>query len=142
MRRTVFALIVLGILLLALPTAGAARDGKKIPRGKTVVVQAAEWAPPLSWAWDPPEITIRAGDGVRWENPTEVDHSVQPWVEEGSSSQPWASESLLEPAGSVDFRFTEPGVYTYRCGISLHSDVVYLADGGRCVGMCGTITVE
>lgn len=142
MRRTVLAMVILGVLLLALPTTGTAQDRGRSPRGKTVVVKAAGSSAPLIWGWDPPEITIRAGDRVRWENPTGEAHSVRPWVEAGSGSSLWAPESTLEPDGSFRFTFTEPGVYRYRCGVFPHSDIVYLADGGRCVGMCGTITVE
>jgi plastocyanin len=141
-RRILVAAIVGGLLLLSLPSAGATRDGKRIARAKPSVVQAAVGTVPLTWAWDPPDITIRTGDRVRWENPTTEAHSVLPWVEEGDPSPPWGYEQPLEPGGSVTLRFKEPGAYTYRCGIGFHSDVVYLADGGRCVGMCGVITVE
>jgi plastocyanin len=143
MRKAIVLSISVALVVLALPSASADRDGRVKPRrGKTVVVNAAAGATPITWAWDPEEITIREGDTVRWTNPTGTSHVMNPLPATAQSS-PWWSEQDLPPGDSVNFRFTEPGRYKFGCAITPHSDCWYLGtDECECVGMCGVISVK
>jgi plastocyanin len=139
MRKAIVLSISVALVVLALPSASADRDGRVKPRrGKTVVVNAAAGATPITWAWDPEEITIREGDTVRWRNPTDMEHAVDP-----VNDPAWGSRQELPPGGSISFTFKEEGVYEFFCPILTHSDCWYLGtDECECTGMCGVITVK
>ena len=59
----------------------------------------------------PQEITIRAGESVRWTNREKRQyHSV--WFEQLGEEEP----DYFFPDESYERRFDEPGSYPYRCG--------------------------
>lgn len=60
----------------------------------------------------PPEITIRQGQTLRWENREKRQyHSV--WFEAQGEAEP---EDYLFPEDSYERVFSSPGIYPYRCG--------------------------
>lgn len=72
-------------------------------------------------AFDPANITVKAGSTVRWVNQDSVPHRIQ-------FTDPDFSPVLLASTQSGSQRFDEAGVYDYIC--SIHPD------------MHGTVTVE
>ena len=54
------------------------------------------------------EVTVEAGTTVRWVNRDPVGHTVT------SDEGVWESP-LVEPGGSFEFTFGEPGRYNYHC---------------------------
>lgn len=132
--RTCLVAILTGWIALgaiAAPATGEPRD----LQAETHVVEAAAATLPRTWEWDPADATIAVGDKVTWENPTDADHGVESW--DGN----WDVREILEPGATNTLRFKKPGVYSYRCNVWLHSDILYLGTERLCVGMCGTITV-
>ena len=135
MRRSVVAALVAGLVITVLPTADARR-----PRGKTYRVTATQNITPVTFAWEPADITINVGDSIKWENPTNTEHTMLPWARHGESIPAgWNAEQRVPAGDAVRSRFDEPGLFMYRC--ELHSDIIYLNDTGNCYGMCGTINV-
>lgn len=121
---------------LAIAAPGSAEGLSRTHKPKTFVVKAAGGPVPFTWAWAPAEITISAGDRVTWKNPTDATHHVTAWGEG------WTTAAHVDIGGDFTYRFKKPGVYRYWCDIVGHADIVYLADEGSCVGMCGVIVVE
>ena len=63
------------------------------------------------FAFHPPELTIKAGDTVRWVNMEKRQyHSV--WFEELGEEEP----DYFFPEEGVERTFDKPGTYRYRCG--------------------------
>ena len=143
MRRILGFGLVSAVLLLALAPASAERDATaKQRRGRTVVVNATAGATPITWGWDPSEVEIKSGDTVRWANPTDTAHVLDP-LPPTATTPPWWSEQDLPSRGAVSFTFEEPGVYRFGCQILNHSHCLYLgSDKCECVGMCGVIKVR
>ena len=99
-------------------------------------VNAVEGAAPGTWAWEPADVTISAGERVVWRNETTSAHGLSAW--DGR----WKVTTPIDAGDSAGLRFRKPGVYSYRCPVQLHSDVLYIGTERVCVGMCGTVTVE
>jgi len=90
-----------GFLLLALfsATASAGNDGEAL-----VIIQ--------DFKFIPPQITIKPGQTLRWENREKRQyHSV--WFQALGEAEP---EDYLFPEDSYERSFDKPGVYPYRCG--------------------------
>ena len=60
-----------------------------------------------NFAFNPPMITIKAGDSVRWTNKDSVKHTA-----EGQGFK----TALLAQGESETVSFNKPGTYTYKCG--------------------------
>lgn len=119
--------------LAALTVALALFGGSSAAGSTTHDVVVGGLPGPFLWQWDPAELTVAAGDRVRWTNPSGVDHHVAPY------SGDWSGELHVESGGgSVKFRFKKPGTYLYRCNIQGHSQLI----SGRCIGQCGSVIVE
>ena len=104
MRRTRFVLLAFAtafaVALLTAATASA----------ETVVIDARDDAPGSRWV--PPNVTIDAGDTVRWQfDAAQTSHTVN------STSGNWTLDSGSKSPGSeaVDFTFDDAGTYTFRC---------------------------
>lgn len=137
MRESLVALVAAGLLAGAVlsPALSAPQSRQKKPR-HVERVQAALGTYPGTWEWVPADITIKAGDDVEWENPTDETHRIISWDGE------WKVRTPLSPGDSTRLRFKRRGVYRYYCSMSFHGDILYLGTERLCVGMCGTITVE
>ncbi|HVN73300.1 MAG TPA: plastocyanin/azurin family copper-binding protein [Methanoregula sp.] len=61
-------------------------------------------------AFDPPVISVRAGDTVRWVNEDEATHNIR-FVSPGFST------FLLSTGQSFSQKFARPGTYDYTCAI-------------------------
>ena len=83
-------------------------------------------------AFDPPQLTIKAGDTVKWVNNKLAPHNaVFDKVPDNVSAKAISHKALLfAPNESFETTFTEPGTYTYFC------------EPHRGAGMVATITVE
>lgn len=128
MRRVLQAL-ALSLTALAAVIPAQARG----PASETHTVVVGGVPGPFLWTWDPAQVTAAPGDRVRWENPSGVDHHVAPY------GGPWQETLHLDSGGgTATVRVKKPGEYLYRCDVQGHSEVV----GGRCIGQCGSITVE
>jgi plastocyanin len=77
--------------------------------------------------FDPPALTIKVGDTVRFEN-SGGDHTVT-----GTGADPFCGTGAI-PA-SCQVKFNTPGSYPYRC-------IFHSSAGPPAQGMAGTITVE
>lgn len=114
--------------------------------GPAVVVQmiydpsAAKSADQLRF--DPPAVTIEAGQTVTWQNGSQMPHTATcdpeqnpvqkshpEYIQLPPGAEPWGSE-MLQPGDSYSYTFTVPGEYKYICIPHVMS------------GMRGTITVE
>ncbi|MFB6301683.1 MAG: plastocyanin/azurin family copper-binding protein [Haloferacaceae archaeon] len=117
-RRT--ALRYGGAALLALPTAGCVTEGSSTP-----TVEMAE-----GFAFVPETVTVTSGATVRWENESEVSHTVTAYGEripddaEYFASGGFDSEraarnhvtgGLVGPGGSYEHTFMQSGTYEYFC---------------------------
>ena len=95
------SMLLKGVLLLALgsATASAGNDGETL-----VIIQ--------DFKFIPPEVTIKTGQILRWENREKRQyHSV--WFEALGEAEP---EDYLFPEDSYQRKFDKPGIYPYRCG--------------------------
>ncbi len=112
--RSLRVALVAALFGLAVAAPAAAAD--------TVVIDAADPSGQSS-QFQPPSVTINAGDTVRWEfDQAATTHTVT------SSSANWSLDQTRAPNGEpVTFTFTEPGTYTFLC--TIHS------------GMTGSVTV-
>jgi plastocyanin len=74
-------------------------------------VDAAEYNVTIRYlGFDPPNLTVQAGDVVRWNNAGPIAHTVT------SETRSWGSGVLV--AGDVfSQQFLTPGTYEYSCGI-------------------------
>lgn len=92
--------------------------------------------------FDPPEVTIKAGQTITWQNESQMPHTAtcdpaQNPVEKShpeyialpAGAEPWGSK-MLQPGDSYSHTFTVAGEYKYICIPHVMS------------GMRGTITVE
>lgn len=61
-----------------------------------------------NFAFNPESVKISAGDTVRWTNMDSADHTVV-----GSIFK----SGIIPKGQNYEFRFTEPGVYNYKCSI-------------------------
>lgn len=96
-------------------------------------------------SFSPETITVTAGTSLRWENSSEIEHTVTAYEEQipddatyfasgGFDSEQAArnnvTEGLIAPGAEYEHTVTEPGTYEYYC-IPHESS-----------GMIGTIRVE
>ncbi|MCP4493600.1 MAG: plastocyanin [Gammaproteobacteria bacterium] len=95
MKAGIFATITL--LILGLSTSASAEE-------VLVVIK--------NFQFTPAEVTIKAGQTVRWENQEKRQyHNV--WFEALAEEEP---EDYLFPDDSYQRKFDNPGNYPYRCG--------------------------
>jgi plastocyanin len=83
--------------------------------------------------FEPANLTIKAGDTVKWVNNKLSPHNVvldSTKVEAGQATKLSHKNLLFSPGESYESTFTEPGVYSYYC------------EPHRGAGMVGTITVQ
>ncbi|ACK72922.1 plastocyanin [Gloeothece citriformis PCC 7424] len=84
--------------------------------------------------FDPPQLTIKAGDTVKWVNNKLAPHNAvfdNSKVPDSVSATKISHKALVfSPGESFTTTFDEPGTYTYYC------------EPHRGAGMVGTITVE
>lgn len=64
-------------------------------------------------AWNPPTITIKAGETVQFQNSTGATHNVR--FDGDVPGQPGDVDNFASATRSVTF--TTPGTYAYHCGI-------------------------
>src|SRR5438067_11895143 len=99
--------------VLAMAAGQAARTGEAAPRGAatvSVAIVEPQLTDPLSWGFDPPTITVAAGDAVQWTNQGTIDHTVL------TSDQAFKSD-LLHTGDVTQYTFAAPGSYDYVCGL-------------------------
>ena len=85
--------------------------------------------PPGTNRFEPSEVTIQAGQTVRWVwGATSLDHNVEP-----DDAEPASSGPLVDGPEDYSFTFDTPGTYDFYC--ANHG-----GPGG--IGMSGTVTVE
>lgn len=63
-----------------------------------------------NFAFDPPAIRVSAGTTVTWTNEDSASHTIK-------SDANLFSSGTLNKGESFTFTFTDPGTYTYACGI-------------------------
>ncbi len=102
--RSLRVALVAALFGLAVAAPAAAAD--------TVVIDAADPSGQSS-QFQPPNVTVNAGDTVRWEfDQAATTHTVT------SSSANWSLDQTRAPNGEpVTFTFTQPGTYTFLCKI-------------------------
>ena len=61
-------------------------------------------------SFSPADVTIAVGTTVRWENPTDMLHTVTP-----QGHNQWQSATLSAPGTSFSHTFNTPGEYAYFC---------------------------
>jgi glucose/arabinose dehydrogenase/plastocyanin len=109
MRRAGFVLFALVAALLAVAASAVSASAA------TVAVDARDDGP-AGLRWEPANVTIDAGDTVRWEfDQAAAVHDVR------SSTPNWSFDSGQKTPGSAEaaqFTFDTPGTYTFLC--SLH----------------------
>lgn len=119
-RRVVMSL-VLALSLVWVPLASSAATSR---------IRAAERDGQS--VWSPTSRTINKGDRIVWSNPTSRNHTVTSW------SSNWSKNSAIAPGESTGKKFRRRGVFKFRCTTPGHSAI----QDGRCVGMCGKVTVR
>jgi plastocyanin len=68
-----------------------------------------------SYAFDPPTVTVHAGDTVEWKNYDSVDHTV---TEEGGGSQkPTLDSGNIQEGKSWTYVAGKKGTYNYQCTV-------------------------
>jgi plastocyanin len=77
--------------------------------------------------FDPQDVTIGAGDSVRWTNEEDVPHDVDGSGPGGNFSS--GPEGGMSQGDSYRFTFKQPGTYEYVCRV-------------HAPGMAGTVTVR
>ncbi|WP_353929079.1 plastocyanin [Okeanomitos corallinicola TIOX110] len=107
-------LLVVGTFAIFTPTASA--DTVEIKMG----------ADNGMLAFQPKEVTIAAGDTVKWVNNKLAPHNVVVQAHEELSHK----KLLMAPNASIESTFTEPGTYTYWC------------EPHRGAGMVGKVIVQ
>ena len=120
LRRVVISL-VMALSLVWVPlasTAATSRIQAAVRDGQSV--------------WSPTSRTINRGDRIVWSNPTSRTHTVTSW------SNNWSKNSSIAPGTTTAKRFRSRGVFKFRCTTPGHSAI----QDGRCVGMCGKVTVR
>lgn len=78
-------------------------------------------------AFDPPNLTIKAGDTVKWQNNKLPPHNI---VFEGSAADKSHEQLLFSPGETYEVTFDQPGTYSYYCAPH------------RGAGMAGKIVVQ
>ncbi|TAE53360.1 MAG: plastocyanin [Nostocales cyanobacterium] len=107
-------ILVVGTFAISTPTASA--DTVQIKMG----------ADNGMLAFQPKEVTIKAGDTVEWVNNKLAPHNV---VVEGNEELSH-KQLLMAPGTTITSTFTEPGTYTYWC------------EPHRGAGMVGKVVVQ
>src|SRR4051794_28121272 len=102
--RSMRLALVAALLVLAVAAPTALAD--------TVVIDAVDPSGQVS-AFQPPNVTINAGDTVRWEfDQATATHTVT------SSSANWTISEVRSAGGApAEHTFTEAGTYTFLCTI-------------------------
>lgn len=121
MLRRVVVCSVLALSLVWVPLASTAATSR---------IRAAERDGQS--VWSPTSRTISKGDRIVWRNPTSRDHTVTAW------SSNWRKNTSIAPGESTRKRFRRRGVFKFRCTTPGHSAI----QDGRCIGMCGKVTVR
>lgn len=125
MHRRISTLVAVTALALALPGLAAAQSGNSVD-----VVDSA---------FEPPTLTVMAGDQVTWTSSGSLPHTVTASDGAFDSNPDCASFSdggsgaCMDNGETFDFTFDTPGTYAYYC--KLHGT----SDGS---GMAGTIVVQ
>ena len=68
-----------------------------------------------TFAFSPPQLTIDAGDTVRWTNLDPVQHSVESSDAFNNITNNPMDSPLLNQFDTFEFTFVTPGTYLYRC---------------------------
>ncbi|QLG62276.1 plastocyanin/azurin family copper-binding protein [Halorarum salinum] len=125
-----------GAALSAVPTVGCLRRRPTAARRVTMTD---------AFAFDPRTATVGAGRTVRWENESDVGHTVTAYgdavpsdaryfasggFDSERAARAGVTEGLVPPGGEYEHAFEEPGTYGYFC-IPHESS-----------GMVGTVRVE
>lgn len=93
-----------------IPVGSAPRKLAIQPGSPMAVSSAAAQATIAKFAFDPPTMSVSAGQSVTWTNADPVDHTVT------GDSGTWASDPLAS-GGAYSMTFSQPGTYTYHCAI-------------------------
>ncbi|UXE64105.1 MAG: plastocyanin [Woronichinia naegeliana WA131] len=84
--------------------------------------------------FDPPSVTIKAGDTVQWVNNKMSPHNVvfpkSDGLDESKATKLSHKAMLFSPGETFETTFNEPGKYSYYC------------EPHRGAGMVGTVTVQ
>lgn len=100
---------------------GGGTDPTGTGSGNVTVIQAS------GTGWSPANVTIKAGDKVRWTSDGSLPHNV------ASETGVWATASLPASTSTFEHTFATPGTYRFRC--TFHSS-------SFTNGMVGTVTVQ
>jgi plastocyanin len=128
-RRYLPLAVVLGAAAAVLPAIAASETNQTVTAENLGGGYVGE-----EHRWTPPQVTVNAGGGVTFSNPTEVKHGIH-WINPPSapscdSSVPvGASETAAGTKWSGTCTFAQSGTYTYYC--TVHG-----------AAMSGTITVN
>jgi len=99
------ATAVIGLAIAAAFGASLACAG---PAGAEEVVVKIE-----NFTFNPPEVTVKAGTTIKWENDDDIPHSV---VEEATKFR----SKPLDTGESFEMSFKDAGTVTYFCGLHPH----------------------
>jgi plastocyanin len=122
--KTRLSLTIAALFLLAACGAQPAAPPAATPAGSLPPVAGAPTAAPLSgqvnvimsgFAFDPPELTIKAGTTVTWTNQDSATHNVK------ADDDSWVSPDLGK-GDSYSHTFDTAGVVAYRC--VFHSNMI------------------
>ncbi len=111
-----FALVASALLIASALPLGS--DATTLTHAAPVPAAAQTWevsvvdteADYTTWGFDPPTVTIAAGDTVRWINRGRIDHNI--WLKDQSFNS-----EIMHTGDSVEHPFTTPGTYPYLCGL-------------------------
>lgn len=124
-RNAVAASVVLAAMIVA---AAALTLGRSSPRhaAATVETPAADVRSGnvavsiTNFAFDPPNLTVKAGTTVTWTNLDTEEHTVR------TTKSPVVRSEVLATNAAFSFTFTDAGEYAYHCSIhpEMHGTVV------------------
>ena len=134
-------LFILGITLILVVSCGCTQSSSPVQPTATMTVKAQTSVLPTvtttqlpqttnsvsdntvrinNFAFDPANITVRAGSIVRWVNGDTVPHRIQ------FDDKHISASFILAPSDSWSQKFDEPGIYPYICLIhpEMHGTVI------------------
>ena len=81
------------------------------------MIPVGAFDPSAEFSFYPGDLTVSAGTVVTWTNQDTVVHSATSGTSDGSVGQPdgFFDSGLVDPGGTFEFTFTEPGTYAYFC---------------------------